>query len=197
VRLSALAVAIKPTTELSMEATTALEAASEHSTMREGIIAGALGATGVAAWFLIVDLIATEAFFTPVRLGMAFGTVFGPPPMAESATVALVGYTVLHYVGFGIIGIVAAAIVHASRTQPSILAGAFLAFIVAQALIYGFIALLHQTQLLEHLTWLLIAVANLIGAALIGWKLWRDHPGLGHGFDVALGGEEEEQRGPQ
>jgi hypothetical protein len=177
-----------------MESTAAATQASTHSTLREGVIAGVIGATGVAVWFLLVDLVAAEPFFTPVRLGMAFGTVFALPPMAESSTVALVGYTVLHYLAFAIIGIVAAAVVHASRQQPSILAGAFLAFIASQALIYGYIALLHQTELLEHLTWVLIAVANVIGAALIGWKLWRDHPGLGRGFDAALGGTEDEQQ---
>lgn len=159
-----------------------------HSTLREGVIAGALGAIGVAVWFLIVDLVATELFFTPTRLGMAVGRVFGIAPMADSPTVAMVGYTVLHFIGFAIVGVAATAIVHASRKQPSLLAGAFLAFIVAQALFYGFIALLHATELLEHLTWVLIAIGNLIGAALIGWKLWRDHPGLAKGFDTALGG---------
>lgn len=158
-----------------------------HSTTREGVIAGVLGATGVALWFLIVDVVAAEPLFTPVRLGQAFGTVFGVPAMASSTTVAFVAYTILHYLAFVIIGWVAVAVVHAARRQPSVLAGAFLAFIVSQALIYGFIALLHETELLEHLTWPLIAVGNLIGAGLIGWKLWRDHPGLGGGFDAALG----------
>lgn len=161
--------------------------ARAHSTIREGLVAGAIGATGVALWFLLVDFVAAEPLFTPVRLGMAFGTVFGVTPMAENSTIAFIAYTVLHYVAFAVIGTIAAAVVHASRRQPSLLAGAFLAFIVAQALIYGFIALLHETELLEHLTWPLIAVGNVIGAALIGWKLWRDHPGLGGGFDTALG----------
>ena len=159
-----------------------------HGTIREGVLAGAIGATGVALWFLIVDLVAAEVFFTPVRLGQAFGTVAGVSPMAADTRVAFIGYTVLHYLAFGIIGCVAAAVVHASRRQPALLAGAFLAFVVSEALIYGFIALLHQTELLEHLTWVLIAIGNLIGAGLIGWKLWRDHPALRGGFDSALGG---------
>lgn len=158
-----------------------------HSAIREGAVAGAIGATGVALWFLVVDLVAAEVFFTPVRLGRAFGTVFGVSPMADDAIVAFIGYTILHYFAFAIIGWIAAALVHASRRQPSLLAGAFLAFVVSEALIYGFIALLHATELLEHLTWALLAIGNLIGAGLIGWKLWRDHPELRGGFDAALG----------
>jgi hypothetical protein len=159
-----------------------------HSTLREGLIAGALGATGVAVWFLIVDLVAAGLFFTPVRLGNAFGRALDVPPMVNSNIGALLGYTVVHYAGFAVVGIAAAAIVHASRRQPAVLAGAFLAFVVGEVLIYGFIALLHATDLLGHLTWVLIAVGNLIGAALIGWKLWRDHPGLRHDIDSALSG---------
>ena len=158
-----------------------------HSTIREGVIAGAIGATGVALWFLLVDLVAAEVFFTPVRLGQAFGTAFSVPSMANNTTVAFVGYTILHYLAFAIIGVLAAAIVHASRKQPALLAGVFLAFIISEALIYSFIAILHETNLLEHLAWWLLAIGNLVGAALIGWKLWRDHPGLRGGFDSALG----------
>ena len=158
-----------------------------HSTFREGVLAGAIGATGVAGWFLVVDLVAAELLFTPTRLGMAFGQVFRVAPMADGGAVAFVGYTILHYAAFAMIGIVAAAIVHRSVDQPAILVGAFLAFIVSEALIYGFIALLHETELLEHLTWPLIAIGNLIGAVLIGWKLWRGHPGLTARFDSALG----------
>jgi hypothetical protein len=158
-----------------------------HNTFREGVVAGVIGATGVALWFLAVDLVAAELFFTPIRLGMAFGSVFGVRLMADNPTAAFVGYTILHYAVFAVIGIAAAAIVHRSRDQPWILAGAFLAFIISQALIHGFIALLHQTELLEHLTWVLIAVGNLIGAGLIGWRFWQTHPGLGDRFDTALG----------
>lgn len=158
-----------------------------HSTLGEGVVAGVIAATGVAGWFLLVDVFAAELFFTPTRLGMAFGQVFGVAPLAAGGAAAFVGYTVLHYAAFALIGVGAAAIVHHSGVEPRILAGAFLAFIIAEALIYGFIALLHETELLEHLTWPLIAVGNLIGAVLLGWWLWRRHPGLSARFDTALG----------
>ncbi len=158
-----------------------------HGTWREGVIAGLLGATGVALWFLIVDVVAADVFFTPVRLGMAFGRVFRVPMMVDSPVAAFIGYTFLHYAVFAAIGLLATAVVHASGRSPSLLAGAFLAFVVSEALIYGFIALLHGTDLLEHLTWVLLAIGNLIGAGLIGWKLWHDHPALKAGFDTALG----------
>ena len=37
--------------------------------LREGFIAGLIGAGAVALWFLIVDMIAGRPFFTPAMLG--------------------------------------------------------------------------------------------------------------------------------
>jgi hypothetical protein len=66
-----------------------------HGTVREGIITGALGATGVAVWFLIVDTIAGQPFFTPRTLGESVKAVVAPESiMSASAIVAL--YTVFH-----------------------------------------------------------------------------------------------------
>src|SRR5205823_1851736 len=39
--------------------------------LREGFIAGLIGAGAVALWFLIVDIIAGRPFFTPAMLGSA------------------------------------------------------------------------------------------------------------------------------
>src|SRR6266699_2506500 len=39
--------------------------------LREGFIAGLIGAAAVALWFLIVDVIAGRPFFTPAMLGSA------------------------------------------------------------------------------------------------------------------------------
>lgn len=158
-----------------------------HNTLREGVVAGFLGATGVALWFLVVDLIAAEMLFTPTRLGMAFGRVFRVPMMETSPAIAFVGYTLLHYAAFFAIGLAATALVHVSRRAPSLLVGAFLVFVVSEALIYGFIALLHGTDLLEHLTWPLLAIGNIIGAVSIGWKLWRDHPSVTTEMQAELG----------
>ena len=157
-----------------------------HSTIREGIIAGAVGATGVALWFLVVDLIAAHAFYTPERLGAALAATVGLHDLG--LPVLVTGYTVFHYVAFAVIGIVVTAIVHRARSQPVILAAAFLAFIVTEVGFYAFIALLHATELLGSLTWPLIAIGNLIGALLMGYLLWRRHPGLGGAFDRAMSG---------
>ena len=40
-----------------------------HTILRDGIVAGVLGATAVAAWFFLVDLILGRPFYTPIGLG--------------------------------------------------------------------------------------------------------------------------------
>ena len=41
----------------------------EHSTIREGLVTGVLGAAAVALWYLVVDAAAGRPFHTPNALG--------------------------------------------------------------------------------------------------------------------------------
>ena len=43
----------------------------EHRTLREGILAGLIGATSVAIWFLVIDVIGGRPLHTPSVLGEA------------------------------------------------------------------------------------------------------------------------------
>src|SRR5688572_18995870 len=74
-----------------------------HSIPREGLIAGAIGATSVAVWFLILDTIQGRPFHTPTVLGGALFSILGPP-MTESNLFLVAGYTVFHYAVFGALG---------------------------------------------------------------------------------------------
>ena len=60
--------------------------AEEHSSVREGFIAGLLGATTIAIWFLILDVIAGHALFTPDLLGRGLISVLGKPPSMPHTT---------------------------------------------------------------------------------------------------------------
>ena len=58
---------------------------AQHSIVREGLIAGILGATAVAVWFFVVDLISGRPLFTPRVLGEGLLSVFGRGTEATSA----------------------------------------------------------------------------------------------------------------
>src|SRR5687768_6418791 len=76
-----------------------LPMATRHDAVREGLIAGVLGATSVALWFLILDVIAGRAFHTPAILGTALLGVLGPAG-SEGAVTHVIVYTLFHYAIF-------------------------------------------------------------------------------------------------
>ncbi|MGH7710331.1 MAG: hypothetical protein ACREOG_03555, partial [Gemmatimonadaceae bacterium] len=65
-------------------------------TVREGVITGAIGATAVAVWFFVVDIVSGQPFHTPATLGEAVSAFFGPTE-GESAFRHIAIYTVFHY----------------------------------------------------------------------------------------------------
>lgn len=163
---------------------------TRNGVVREGVLAGLLGAAGVALWFFVVDLLAGEPFYTPNTLGAAALSMFGDPRPTDTQALHVIVYTIFHVVAFMLVGIIAAAIVRASEREPSVLAGALILFVAIQVLFYGFTALLAQRELLGRLAWYQVWAANLVAAVLMGTYLWRAHPALGRGLSQALAGGE-------
>jgi heme/copper-type cytochrome/quinol oxidase subunit 4 len=159
-----------------------------HSSLREGVIAGFLGAMGVALWFFVPDLVTGRIFYTPIALGQAVAGFLGLGTPGRVA--AFVGYTILHFAAFSVLGIIAAAIVHRSRTHPTIFAAVLLVFAVVETGFYLFMFAMHAGELFGRYGWWQIAGANLLGFALIAWQLGRSHPGLGGAFSKGLSGVE-------
>jgi hypothetical protein len=163
--------------------------ATRHNVVREGLIAGFLGATTVALWFLVLDAAAGRPFYTPAVLGTALLGVLGPAG-SEGAVVRVIAYTVFHYGAFFLVGIVLTAVAHHARVESSVLAGALILFVAFEIGFYGLTALLSQRELLGDLAWYQIGIGNLLAAAAMGTYLWRTHPELGSEFSHALGGTE-------
>src|SRR5579862_2062336 len=110
--------------------------------VREGVIAGMIGATCVAVWFFIVDLIGGHPLFTPTTLGQALFSLFRPAPWTAPPLVSVVGYTVVHYAAFIVVGVVAADVVAWAGREPALLLGFVLLFVAFEVGFYGFVALL-------------------------------------------------------
>lgn len=160
----------------------------EHNVFREGFIAGVIGATAVALWFFVIDVVAAHPFYTPEILGRSLLSVLGPGRGDPQLLVVAI-YTVFHYAAFIASGIVATGIIHAGRQQSAVLAGALILFVAFEIGFYGLTALLSESQL-GSLAWYQIGAANLIATLLMGAYLWRIHPSLGRRLDFALGGRE-------
>src|SRR3954454_5199867 len=156
-----------------------------HSIVREGVISGFLGATAVAVWFFVVDLIAGHALYTPSVLGEGLLSVFGRSP--ESQAVNIIAYTIFHYAAFTLVGIIAVILVHAGERTASVLAGSMILFVAIELGFYGLVALLQETTL-GDLAWYQILAGNVLAAIVMGTYLLRSHPALRSGIVSALDG---------
>jgi len=157
-----------------------------HSILRDGLIAGALGATSVAVWFFFVDLFFGQALATPFVLGRGLISILG---IDASNKLLVVGtYTVFHYLAFFGVGLLAAGIIHWAERVPTVLAGAFIFFITIEAGFYLMTLILAGSPSYGGLSAVQVATGNLIAAIAMGTYLWRTHPKLKVGLDDALSG---------
>ena len=157
-----------------------------HPVFREGVIAGIIGATAIAVWFFVVDLVAGQALFTPSTLGRAVFSVLGAVPDAESPIIHVLAYTIFHYAAFITVGIVAAAMVRLAGDEPSVLLGFVILFVAFEVGFYAFVAVLSQVSPLGDLAWWQVMVGNVIAAAAMGFYLLRRHPVLREQFRHSL-----------
>lgn len=161
-----------------------------HSVFRDGVIAGTLGATAVAILFFIVDIVAGHPLHTPLGLGRGLISVLGPAAK-DSDFVVIAAYTLFHYVAFIAVATLASVIVHWGLEVPGVLAGAFVLFVATEIGFYLMSSILADSPFFGTLSWVQVATGNLVAAVVMGAYLWRTHPTLGHGLDMALKGEDD------
>lgn len=154
--------------------------------VREGVVAGIIGATAIAVWFFFVDAIAGETLFTPRTLGRALVSIFGPVPENQSTLLFVGLYTVFHYAAFIVVGLIAAMIVQLANEEPSILMGFVVLFAAIEVGFYALVGLLQQATPLGSLAWYNVMVGNVLAAATMGVFLLRAHPLLKHQFAASM-----------
>ena len=160
-----------------------------EKTIREGFIAGFLGATSIAIWFLVVDTVEGRPFFTPTVLGIGLLSVFGPRG-DEGVVAQVIAYTIFHYGMFLGIGVLVSYIVHRAEKDDTVLAVALILFVALEVGFYGLVAVLSQSRQLGSLAWYQVLAGNLIAAATMGTYIWRTHPELRRELEHALVGDE-------
>jgi hypothetical protein len=95
--------------------------------LREGVIAGLIGAVVVALWFLLYDAWRGRPLFTPALLGTTIFYGVCTPASVQIGAGPVIGYTILHVLAFVGFGIVAACMMVASEREPAV----FVAFVTA------------------------------------------------------------------
>lgn len=154
-----------------------IEVLAEKKIVREGIVAGLVGAVAVAVWFLIVDVVQGRPFFTPAALGSALFLGAGDLAMVEISFWTVAGYSILHFAAFVGVGLVASVVVYEAEERPPLILGIMLLFVVFEALFLGLLAVVAEF-LLGPLAWWSIALGNLVAVVAMGYFLWVKHPKL-------------------
>lgn len=135
---------------------------SSTSVVPRGVLAGVVGATIMAAWFLIVDLVAGAPFRTPAFVA---GALLGGDGAVAMAPVAL--YTLVHYLVFIVVGVVVSAILRRVPVNAPTLLGAVVGFLLFDAVFYGSVAVT-GTNVVTALGWPQVLVGNILaGAGLV------------------------------
>ncbi len=149
----------------------------KHAILREGTIAGLLGAAVVAVWFFIMDLTLRELFFTPAALGsMLFLGASGPDAVVISPATVL-GYTVVHLAAFIVVGVVVAGAVIEVERHPILQYAVVMLFAILGVLFAALVTVLGVWILGELAIWSVL-VGNLLAAVAVGSYLWKAHPKL-------------------
>jgi hypothetical protein len=150
--------------------------------LREGIVAGLLGAAVVALWFLAIDAIQGEPLRTPRILGEAFLKVWGGPP-------AVLSYTIAHGVAFAVFGIVAAVLIAGAEREPMFAFALIILFTAFEVLFFGALVIGAKWALDEVSAWA-IFVGNLLASAVMLAYFFTGHRGLARRLATAWGDEE-------
>jgi len=151
--------------------------AQEHSTVREGLIAGLLGAAIVLSWYLVFDTAAGKPFHTPNVLGKVFFRGDLEPGVREIVPRVVAGYTVLHLVIFALVGIGLTLLVHLTARNLALRMGLWMGLVVAFGFFAGLTYML-TTATDERLPVWSVVGGSLLAVAAMGWYLWRRHPRL-------------------
>jgi hypothetical protein len=158
---------------------------------REGFIAGLIGAGGVALWFLIVDSVSGQPFYTPALLGSAVFWGLRDPALVHITFPAIIGYTMVHVVAFWFAGMVAAGFAELVDKVPSTLFLVVVFFAIFEVGFYIIVALVAQ-PLLGALAWSNVAIGNALAAAGMCYYLWRQHPHIRDSLALHALGETED-----
>ena len=162
-------------------------ARAQRSVLKEGIVAGLIGASVDAMWFLLLDVARGRPLFTPGLLGAAVFQALTDPSTLRITAGPVLGYTILHGLAFIAFGVVAASIMAVSEREPALFVGFVILFACFEVFFFGVVGALGQSML-GALVWWAILVGNLLASVAMLWYLFRAHRALPRSLVGGWGG---------
>lgn len=147
-----------------------------RAVVEDGVLAGLVGATAVAAWFLLLDFVRGAPFSTPSLLGSVLFTERTVESVTAISVPMIFAYTGLHGLLFLLAGLVLAWMVSQFEQNPQIGMVLLLLFVTFESILLGL-----EVSVVPRLvgalgTWA-VAIANLLSAVVMFWYLLRRRPG--------------------
>src|SRR5205809_730548 len=130
--------------------------------LREGVVAGLIGAVVVAARFLVIDAIQGEPFRTPHLLGTTFLKM-------QSGVPAVVAYSIVHGLAFGVFGVVAAVLLAGAEREPMLVFALVMLFTAFEIFFFGAIVIGAKWLLDELAGWTIFVGNVLASVAMLGY----------------------------
>ena len=151
-----------------------------QSLYQEGIIAGVCGATAIAVWFLLLDLIKGRPFYTPTVLGTALfrgGEGLAQPEALPIDFETVFLFTWVHFMVFAAVGGIVSRLLGTAERNANFGFGILLLFVFFEG---GFVfaSMTFAESLLQALAWPAILVGNLLAAVVMAVYFWQRHPNL-------------------
>ena len=134
-----------------------------RSVLREGVIAGLIGAAVVAVWFLVLDIARGRPFLTPTILGAAVFYGVRTPVGIEPSILPVIGYTLIHGFAFVAFGVIAARLIAVSEREPPVFAAFVILFAAFEVFFLGVVSAFGQSMV-GALVWWAILVGNLLAS---------------------------------
>ena len=163
--------------------------APQHSTFREGLATGLLGAAVVGLWYIVWDFATGHPLHTFNVLGRIVLQGDVNPGVRPFDPAAAAGSLVLHLAIFLALGMALAALAHLASRNPALRMGVWIGLVVGVCFLTGLTYML-TVSTRDRLPLPEVIGGGLLGIASMAWLLWRHHPRLRRSFDeVPLGDE--------
>ena len=161
--------------------------AEEHSTVREGLVTGLLGASVVAVWYFLVDSAAGQPFHTPNVLGKILFRGDLTPGVRHVVPGVVAGFTVVHLAFWALVGSVLTLVTHSAVRNLALRMGVWIGLVIVFCFTAGITYML-AVATVERLPLWSVLGGSFLGVAVMGWYLLRRHPGI-RDTDRPLGDE--------